>query len=1188
MVKRVFQVASLAIMMFLWWDIWSWYLVTHGYYQTLLENGTNRNIVLSGLLFSLLPWAYLVFGKKTKLLPLLLLFFIGLVFFGLVFTMSKWAVGWSLMLGINSAILIILALFMFLSLTTAGTLIKKHIFSLETTSITDVLLSLWIGLSFFLLLNYLLINLNLFYPIVSWIQVLAMIMVMGRKHEAVTNLRTIVENSFSTKELTLGHKLWLLLLFCITCLYIYLWFYLSDIAYSTAWDANHAYMFYPKMWALNNGYYRDEIGMRTWFQLRYAFIAFWFSLFTPTAGIGWIAVDTIAISMNFWSSLFVLLFGLGLLSKLLELVGEYAKDHKHSFLIFLLGWLLWLLRLSSGMGAFLVFVDNKTDLGVMALIILAIWSGLIAIGSIDKQQWRVRKKKLRSRNTLIDTDDTTIWTTDHWKRWLTKHQAMLLILSWFFYAIAGMAKQTALFDVANFGIFAIRIWIGPLWALAIVLLLIGIMSIIKFRWIEWYIGPLAWKVLGWGGIMSGILQLMLGQRSTFKKYWAYLLVRGISFLWVYLVFKVPFHAAKVVFFEEEVSPGKFIERVLFSDTEDTGLDAGDQVPLFAQLGVERDLVEQCTIQGQWLDSPDWLYEWLLSAPWDTYAEDVGRYVWFGRKWNDDDLKRNIPPFINPRRWFLFWEWCSSFPTWIGYQAKVLCENEALWKSWDLQQVQQVQALTEQNPTWSSGLISLLSESGSLATGDQNLQLMQELEDLMQWNSARVVLDNTWNKEIYLPYKYLNFFNITFNRSLQNISSYYTDIGIIRLLLIIFSVVWLFYGIISKNKILTWLEIVTIFGWMLWFFIGWGILRYGIWIIVRSIMSFVAFMYAMTNGENNQGFGWLTLIVFLFFAFMQLGYNMIRISSQWWWAPFMRYKSNTWMQNIINEQLQSQSVIDTDFRAKDIFNLQFPHYNKFINAMNKSSPDEGAFIAGTYARYFVNDQSNITYDQFLTRMWEMSSDEDTCSTYLRFKDKNKKYIVIDPNIGTVVQWSGNRSLFDRFFARTNEDATEILDAWVMTTLAKMVEEWYLKLFSTNSLGSKYAYILPNSTFGVIDDQTRILERAKLSVPRFRWESTFNNIMTIAAQRIDDWSFLEDIADMTGKQIRPFELRSIVSEWSIDPTKIAWLSQDERFVLLQYLSLRKARQDNFEWFENQLVNLIKSNIQSWSQIIVLEVQ
>jgi hypothetical protein len=44
-------------------------------------------------------------------------------------------------------------------------------------------------------------------------------------------------------------------------LYVYLGFYLSDIAYSTARDANHAYMFYPKMWALNNGYYWNEPGM---------------------------------------------------------------------------------------------------------------------------------------------------------------------------------------------------------------------------------------------------------------------------------------------------------------------------------------------------------------------------------------------------------------------------------------------------------------------------------------------------------------------------------------------------------------------------------------------------------------------------------------------------------------------------------------------------------------------------------------------------------------------------------------------------------------------------------------------------------------------------------------------------------------------------------------------------------------
>ncbi|MDP2669962.1 MAG: hypothetical protein Q8O99_03020 [bacterium] len=40
----------------------------------------------------------------------------------------------------------------------------------------------------------------------------------------------------------------------------------------------------------------------------------------------------------------------------------------------LLGWFLVLLWLTSGMGAFLVFIDNKTDMGVLSLIILAVMS----------------------------------------------------------------------------------------------------------------------------------------------------------------------------------------------------------------------------------------------------------------------------------------------------------------------------------------------------------------------------------------------------------------------------------------------------------------------------------------------------------------------------------------------------------------------------------------------------------------------------------------------------------------------------------------------------------------------------------------------------------------------------------------------------------------------------------------------
>ncbi len=1189
MVKRIFQIASLAIMIFLWYEIWSEYVLTHSYYQWLLDDSSNRNIVVSGLLFSLLPWGYLVYAKKTKLLPLLMLFFIGLILFGVVFTTTKWWVGWSFTLLLNSALLFLLALFMFLALTSVWAVLKKRIFTLETETITDVLLSLWIGLSFFLLINYVLINLNLFFPWMSRLQVVWALCLMRRKKSEVHNLIGITQESFSTWSLNAAEKWWLLLLLCLSCLYLYLWFYLSDIAYSTAWDANHAYMFYPKMRALNNGYYRDEIGMRTGFQLWYAFIAFWFSLFTPTAGILWIAVDTIAISMNFWSGFFVILFWLWLLSKLLELIKSYDQEHTQHFWLLLMWWLLILLRLTSGMWAFLVFVDNKTDLWVLALLILAIWSGLIAVGSLKNQQWRVKKKKILSRNTEQSSTETVVWSANHWRRWLTRHQWMLILLSWFFFAIAAMAKQTALFDVANFGIFAFWLWIGPLGAIGVLLIIIGLMAIIRFRWIEGYLSASVGKIIWGAWVLSWLIQIFVTEWKSKKQYLWYLLVWLVSFLWIYLLFKVPFHAAKTVFFEEDTRPGKFIERVLFSQSpKDTGLKAYNQIPLFAQLWVSKDLVEECTLQGQWLSEVWWLYENLLSSPWDTYNEDVWRYVWFGRKWKEEDQKKNIKPFTNPWRWFLFGEWCSSFPTWDWFQAKVLCENEASRRSSSIEQVQEIQRLTDEYGTSASWLVSWLTQWWSLLTGDQYTRLIQELETLMQENSAKVEINSAGQKEISLPYKYLTIFNITFNRSLQNLSSYYTDIGMIRLILIIFSVVWLIYGVIAKNKILTALEVVTIFGWVLWFFIGWWILRYAIGIIVWSIMSFVAFMYAMTSWEDKQWFWWIFMGVFLIFAFMQLGYNVIRIASQWGSGPFMRYKSNTWITNSIDENLQPQREINSSFTAQDIFNLQFPHYNKLINAMNQSTEEEGAMIAWTYSRYFINDQSNIRYDQFLTWMWEMTSDGDLCSTYLRLKDQKKKYIVIDPNIWTVVQWSWNNSLFDRFFARVDKEKNEIIDDGVMTSVARMVEAWYLKYFSSNNLGAKYAYILPNTTFGTLDEDTRVLERAKLSVARFWGPSMMENIMTIAEQRIDDGSFLEDIADMTGKTIRISELREIISTGRVNPTSIQLLTQDERYVLLQYLNLRRAKQNNGETFQNELAKLIKSNIQSWSQIIVLEVQ
>ncbi|USN54726.1 MAG: hypothetical protein H6765_09645 [Candidatus Peribacteria bacterium] len=126
---------------------------------------------------------------------------------------------------------------------------------------------------------------------------------------------------------------------------------MAYVPYSTAWDANHAYMFNPRMRALNNGYFWDEPNMAIGPQFWYMYIAFWFSLFVKTNGIMGISADTIAIQMNFWSGIFVLIFGLGLISEVVTYLATRFGTQRPAVqqTIFLLGWFLLLQWLYSGM-----------------------------------------------------------------------------------------------------------------------------------------------------------------------------------------------------------------------------------------------------------------------------------------------------------------------------------------------------------------------------------------------------------------------------------------------------------------------------------------------------------------------------------------------------------------------------------------------------------------------------------------------------------------------------------------------------------------------------------------------------------------------------------------------------------------------------------------------------------------------
>lgn len=112
-------------------------------------------------------------------------------------------------------------------------------------------------------------------------------------------------------------------------------------------------------------------------------------------------------------------------------------------------------------------------------------------------------------------------------------------------------------------------------------------------------------------------------------------------------------------------------------------------------------------------------------------------------------------------------------------------------------------------------------------------------------------------------------------------------------------------------------------------------------------------------------------------------------------------------------------------------------------------DEGIRLAGTYAQYFLENQHNIIYDGMVGSLRQHMSDGDMCASYLRLKDKKTKYIVLDPNIATVVMGEGNKSLFYRFFMQQDANGN-IIDDGVMSIITRMIMNGYMNLDYTNNL------------------------------------------------------------------------------------------------------------------------------------------
>lgn len=198
---------------------------------------------------------------------------------------------------------------------------------------------------------------------------------------------------------------------------------------------------------------------------------------------------------------------------------------------------------------------------------------------------------------------------------------------------------------------------------------------------------------------------------------------------------------------------------------------------------------------------------------------------------------------------------------------------------------------------------------------------------------------------------------------------------------------------------------------------------------------------------------------------------------------------------------------------------------------------------------------------LTWLWEEVSDFDSCRSYQRLKNEKLKYLVIDPNIGTVGRvGDGNESLFYRFFARLSADEKNIQTHGAITMLVKMAQEGYLKLLYSNNIGAKYGFNLSDSELQQIftgttaEDMT--LLRSKLVVAKFFYDEPeiLEGIFTLFQQRIINGQGIGDIANILGKNIDEEKLLPFVSSFlSGKPVAVTNLSQDERLVLAQYLGL-----------------------------------
>ena len=216
-------------------------------------------------------------------------------------------------------------------------------------------------------------------------------------------------------------------------------------------------------------------------------------------------------------------------------------------------------------------------------------------------------------------------------------------------------------------------------------------------------------------------------------------------------------------------------------TGTTTLETQSAIDTTTLLESTKDLrYEQCLKEE---NTPKELNSTKQKAPGSAISEDIGRYVGYNRR----EFKKTGMGGLLLKILFRKNNACFGW----DHDGVLLCKHREI--------------IEKQNLSELKNLIAQLSNEGTakiLATA--LLEANKKGEDLRDKRTALETYYQehsiqTSDTSVFIPYRYIVPLNIIFNRSLQNLSSYYTDIGLIWLCVFILMLGGLLYAILTYDK-----------------------------------------------------------------------------------------------------------------------------------------------------------------------------------------------------------------------------------------------------------------------------------------------------------------------------------------------------------------------------------------------------